>query len=92
MADENNLDVKQKLQVKVNYGTVRVLKMVFACNAMTMTWNLKYPRNDLTKIEVINGVMNEMIQDNAILYKNSEATEVKDAYIYETRTIQMPAS
>lgn len=90
MADDGKLEVKQ--QAKVTYGTVQVLKMIFDCNGKTMTWNLKYPRADLTKVEVINGVMNEMIDDNAILYNNSEATDVKDAYIYETRTIQLPTS
>ena len=95
MADTQNVNTPDNANVKdtrVNYGTTRVLKMSFYVNnGGTMTWNLKYPRTNLTKVEVINGVMNEMINDEAILYKNNEATEVKDAFIYETRTIEIGA-
>lgn len=82
----------EKKNLRINYGTTKVLKMVFIVNGgKTMTWNLKYPKNDLTKVEVA-GVMNEMIEDNAILYNNSEATEIKEAYIYETSYIDIPNS
>lgn len=82
----------EKKNLRINYGTTKVLKMVFIISGgKTMTWNLKYPKNNLTKVEVA-GVMNEMIEDNAILYNNSEATEIKEAYIYETSYIDIPNS
>jgi len=83
-------DTQELKDVRVNYGTTRVLKMIFYCNGGSrMTWNLKYPRTDLTKVEVINGFMNEAINDDFIIYKGNEAIEVVDAYIYETRTIEI---
>jgi len=67
----------------------RTLKMFFVVNGgKTCALNLEDPKEGLTKVEVA-GVMNEMISDNAILYNNNEATEIKDAYIYETNTVEL---
>lgn len=77
-------------EVRANYGTTRVLKMVFICDGgRKLTWNLKYPRADLTKVEVINGFMQDAITEDFILYNGHEASEAEDAYIYETRTIEI---
>lgn len=89
MAD--TLETKEKKSLRINYGSKEVLKMVFVVNGGgTMTWNLNYPKEGLTKVEVA-GVMNEMISDNAILYKNNEATEIKEAYIYVTQYVEIPS-
>lgn len=67
----------------------RVLKMLFTVESgKTCTFSIEDPKDGLTKAEV-GGVMNEMITDEAILYNNSEATKIKDAYIYETNTVAL---
>ena len=67
----------------------RVLKMLFTVESgKTCTFSIEDPKTGLTKTEV-DTVMNEMIEDQAILYNNSEATEIKDAYIYETNTVAL---
>ena len=67
----------------------RVLKMNFAAESgKTCALSLEDPKTGLTKTEV-DDVMTEMIEDRAILYNNSEATKIKDAYIYETNTVAL---
>lgn len=67
----------------------RTLKMLFVIESgKTCTFSVDDPKNGLTKTEV-DDVMNEMIEDRAILYNNSEATNIKDAYIYETNTVAL---
>lgn len=67
----------------------RTLKMFFVVNGgKTCALSLEDPKTGLTKLEV-ESLMNEMITDEAILYNNNEATEIKDAYIYETNTVEL---
>jgi len=67
----------------------RTLKMFFIVNGgKTCALSLEDPKTGLTKVEVA-GVMNEMITEDAIVYNNNEATEIKDAYIYETNTVEL---
>ena len=63
--------------------------MFFVVNGgKTCTMSVEDPKTGLTKTEVAT-VMNEMITDNAILYNDNEAIEIKDAYIYETNTVEL---
>ena len=69
--------------------STRVLKMVFVLeNSKTMTWSMSYPKTGLTRATVTS-FMNEIIEDEFIRYNNNEATEIKDAYIYETNKIEL---
>lgn len=81
----------EKKEFKVNYGSTKVLKMIFTVNGGgTMTWNLKYPKDTLTKVQVAT-LADEMLTDGLILYKDNEAIALKDTYIYETATIEIPS-
>lgn len=67
----------------------RVLKMLFTCeNGKTVTWNLENPNTGITYLEV-STVMDNMITDEFILYNGSRASEIKNAYIYETNTVEL---
>lgn len=69
--------------------TVRVLRMIFLLeDSKTMQWNLTNPKDGVTKQEV-RAMMDEMIEDQFILSNEKEATEIKDAYIYETNKIDL---
>lgn len=81
--------IENKSALRVNYGTTDVLKMTFVVmGGRTCTWNLKYPKTGLTKVQVA-AFMNSIISDDAISYNGFEATEIKDAYIYETQYVEL---
>lgn len=83
---------KVKKDVRVNYGSTEVLKMVFVCNGgYTTTWNVKYPKDGLTKLEVKN-LMTDMITNEYIVYNGNEITEIKEAYIYVTQYVEIPTN
>lgn len=69
--------------------TTTVLRMIFIVeNGKTTQWNLPNPKTGITKTEV-ETFMNRVINDEAILYQNQEAVEIKDAYIYQTNKIDL---
>lgn len=72
--------------------STNVLKMIWTMNGgSTMTWNLKYPKNNIAK-NTVKSFMESLIEDDALLYNNNEADEVKDFYIYQTQTIEIPTA
>ncbi len=66
----------------------KVLKLVFASNGKTMTCSLADPKDGLTKDEVL-GVMNEMLEKEAVLVNGNAATAVEKAYVQETERIDI---
>lgn len=69
--------------------TTTVLRMVFKLeNGKTAQFNLTNPKSGVTKTEV-DDIMTEMIEDRAILKDNSEATGIKESYIYQTNKIDL---
>lgn len=69
--------------------TTRVLKFSFTCSGGAVkTYTLADPKQNLTDTEV-RGVMDEMIEDEVVIYNQNEATDIKDAYIYETNKIDL---
>jgi len=68
----------------------RVLKMIFVLNGTTTTatWTLADPKAGITKSEVAT-FMNNCITDSVVFKENAEATEIKDAYIYQTEKIEL---
>jgi hypothetical protein len=78
--------------MKVNYGSTQVLKMVmYNGNSQKFTWNIKYPNTNVTKTTV-EALINEMSTDEFLYYKNAEVSGLDDAYIYETSTIEIPSN
>ncbi len=70
--------------------TTTVLRMIFSLeNGKTGQWNLTNP--DATKATrvAVDGIMNEIIEDQFFLKDDSEATEIKDSYIYQTNKIDL---
>lgn len=69
--------------------TTTVLRMIFGLeNGKTAQFNLTNPKSGVTKTEV-DDIMTEMIEDRVILKDNSEATKIKDIYIYQTNRIDL---
>lgn len=66
-----------------------VLKMLFTVeDGKTVTWTLENPKSNLTYDEV-SEFMDAVIDAQGILYNENKATEIKDAYIYETNKIEL---
>ena len=62
---------------------MKTLKMVFALEAGgTLTYSLNDPKEGLTKAAV-QGVMQQMVDKQAVVSAGSFATGIKDAYIYD---------
>lgn len=67
----------------------RVLKMRMNMpDGKALTWSLQSPRNDLTKA-TIKTLIEDMMMQGIILYNGAEPQSFRDAYIYETNTIEI---
>lgn len=67
----------------------RVLKLIFElANGKSMTWSLADPRNDLVKTDVYT-VINMILDADFLDVGGVEATDIKDAYIYQTQKIEL---
>lgn len=69
--------------------TTTVLRMIWSLiQGGTLQWNLPNPISGIQKTTV-DDFMSEMIDDQALLKNNSEASDIKDAYIYQTNKIDL---
>jgi len=67
----------------------RVLKMRMNMpDGKALTWSLQNPKADL-QLATIRTLISDMITESMILYNDVEPESFRDAYIYETNTIEI---